>query len=188
MMLGSRIILVNRFMLPAQVAETIIETGVTISAGVPTIWQMLQQALKEDPTKLSRVRGVLKTLICGGTAPPLAMMEWFLNELGVEFRHIWGMSETNPLGTVSHFMQTQMDLKKSPAERLVKLDFQGMPAFTTLIEIADSDKLEESPPKLVPVPHDGMSSGELICKGPHVTIGYWKGAGKDKFIDGYLKT
>merc|ERR1712187_1032267 len=48
--------------------------------------------------------------------------------------------------------------------------------------------LDESPPKLVPVPRDGSSSGELICKGPHVTASYWKGAGKDKFIDGYLKT
>merc|ERR1719215_30736 len=144
MMLGGRIILVNRFMMPSQVADTIIETGVTVSAGVPTIWQMLQQALLQDPNKISRVRGVLKTLICGGTAPPLSMMEWFLNELGVEFRHLWGMTETNPIGTVSHFVQTAKDLKKSPKERLAKLDFQGMPALTVTVEIADSDKLEEA--------------------------------------------
>merc|ERR1711957_191630 len=99
-----------------------------------------------------------------------------------------GMTETNPIGTVSHFVQTAADLKKSPKERLAKLDCQGMPALTTIIEIAGSDELEESPPRLVPVPHDGSSSGELICKGPHVTVSYWKGAGKDKFIDGYLKT
>jgi len=175
-------------MLPAQVAQTIIETGVTLSAGVPTIWQMLQQALQQDPSKIPRVRGVLKTLICGGTAPPLAMMEWYLKELGVEFRQIWGMTETNPLGTVSHFVQTQRDLKKSPAERLANLDMQGIPAPTVQVRIADSDALEEATPRIKRVPADGKSAGELICRGPHVTTSYWKGAGADKFIDGWLKT
>lgn len=188
LMLGCRIVLVNRFMAPAQVADAIIDTGVTLSAGVPTVWQMLQQALEQDPSKIVRVRGVLKTLICGGTAPPLAMMEWFLRETGVEFRQVWGMTETNPIGTMSHFVQTQRDLKKTPAERLAKLDFQGTPAVTVQIAIADSDKLEETQPSLKHVAHDGESPGELICRGPHVTVGYWKGAGADKFIDGWLKT
>merc|ERR1711972_343218 len=62
------------------------------------------------------------------------------------------------------------------------LKSQGIPFNTTEWDIADPDNLEKR------LPHDGKTSGELLCKGPCVTASYWKGAGADKFIDGYLKT
>lgn len=182
LMLGCRIVLVNRFMAPAEVADTVIETGVSLSAAVPAVWQMLRQALEKDPSKIQRVKGVLKTLICGGSAPPQEMMMWFYNEMGVEFRHIWGMTETNPMGCTSHFVQTRRDLNKSPEERASNLKAQGIPFNAIEWAIADPDHLETR------LPHDGETSGELLCKGPAVTVSYWKGVGADKFIDGYLMT
>ena len=129
LMLGCRIVLISRFMDPEKITDAIVDTGTTIANGVPTIWQTLRQALIEDPAKAARVKGVLKTLICGGSAPPQEMMMWFLAELGVEFRHLWGMTEMNPVGSVAHFVQTQEDLKKTKEERAEKLRNQGMPFY-----------------------------------------------------------
>lgn len=180
--LGCRIVLVNRFMAPADVAKSIFETGVTLSAGVPSIWQMLRQALKNDPAMLAQVKGRLKTLIVAGSAPPQEMMMWFWKEVDVEFRHLWGMTEMNPVGTVSHFVQTQRDLLKTPEQRAENLRTQGLPFFCVDWEIANPDDLNKK------IPHDGVQSGELLVKGPAVTSSYWKGVGADRFHNGFLKT
>jgi len=182
LMLGSKIVLVNRFMKPAEIADTIIEMGVTHSCGVPAVWQFLRSALTTSPEKMEKVRGVLKTLCTGGSAPPYEMMMWFLKELKVEFRHLWGMTEMNPLGSCSSFLQTQRDHQKTDEQRAENLRYQGMPTPSVEWYIADPDDLEQIQP------HDGEHSGELLVKGPWVTTGYWGGVGKDKFHKGYLKT
>eukprot|EP00746_Dinoflagellata_sp_MGD_P025145 gnl/MRDRNA2_/MRDRNA2_15908_c0_seq1.p1 gnl/MRDRNA2_/MRDRNA2_15908_c0~~gnl/MRDRNA2_/MRDRNA2_15908_c0_seq1.p1 ORF type:complete len:355 (+),score=70.39 gnl/MRDRNA2_/MRDRNA2_15908_c0_seq1:69-1067(+) len=182
LMLGCRIVLVNRFMDPVKVSETLIETGCTLSCGVPAIWQMLRQALQADPAKIAKCKGVLKTLICGGSAPPHEMMMWFHKEIGAEFRHVWGMTEMNPMGSCSSFIQTQEDNAKTAAERAEKLKYQGMPFFCVEWCITDPEDFEKT------LPHDGETTGELLVKGPAVTAHYWKGVGKDKFHKGFLKT
>ncbi len=55
---------------------------VTISAGVPTIWQGAMSALKEDPNRCDFSN--LTRVTCGGSAPPPALMEWFWEELKCE--------------------------------------------------------------------------------------------------------
>lgn len=182
LLLGCKMVLPNRFMDPAAIAQTIVETGTTISAGVPAIWQMLRSSLEANPASMNKVNGVLKTLICGGSAPPLELMLWFQDQLGVTFRHIWGMTETNPLGTVSIPVATHADLKKSREEQASNLKSQGLPFFTVEMRLVDPDDFSKS------VPKDGQSTGELLVKGPTVTRSYWKGMGKDKFYDGYLAT
>merc|ERR1719162_2945385 len=130
-------VLPNRFTDPAAIAQTILETNTTISCGVPAIWQMLRTALEADPASIKKVNGVLKTLVCGGSAPPLELMLWFKNELGVTFRHIWGMTETNPLGTVSIPIATQADLTKSVESQAANLKSQGLPFYTVQMRLVD---------------------------------------------------
>ena len=180
--LGCRIVLVNRFMSPPDVATTIIEKGVTLSSAVPTVWQSLKQALLSDPSKIPQVKGVLKTLICGGSAPPYELMMWYLNEMDVRFRHIWGMTEMGPLGTLSSFVQRQRDVHLSPEERAQNLISQGINVPTVEMKIVDSEDMS------VRLPNDGETAGELLVQGPSCTVSYWKGAGPDKFIDGQVKT
>lgn len=182
LMLGCKMVLPNRFMDPPSIAQTIIETGTTFSAGVPVIWQMLRTALEANDASMKKVNGVLKTLICGGSAPPLELMLWFKDKLGVTFRHIWGMTETNPLGTVSIPVATQADLSKSIEEQANNLKSQGVPYFTVQTRLVDPDDFSKD------IPKDGQSTGELLVKGPTVTCSYWKGMGKDKFHEGYLAT
>ena len=43
----------------------------------------------------------LERVTCGGSAPPVSLIRWFWEPLGVEMIQGWGMTETNPLGTLS---------------------------------------------------------------------------------------
>ena len=63
------------------------------SAAVPAIWQSARQALEARP-ELYKDRFRIKSIICGGTAPPPEMMRWYLDTYGVEFMQGWGMTET----------------------------------------------------------------------------------------------
>merc|ERR1719181_156031 len=108
-------------------------------------------------------------------------MMWFLKELDVEFRHLWGMTELNPLGTCSTFRQAQRDNHKTDEQRAENLRCQGTCVPSIEWFIADPDNMEDIKPE------DGQASGELLVKGPWVTTRYWGGAGKDKFHRGYLK-
>ncbi len=42
----------------------------------------------------------LRQVIVGGAACPQKLIEFFEDELGVEVRQLWGMTETSPAGTV----------------------------------------------------------------------------------------
>ena len=70
--------------------------GVTMAAGVPTVWQGLLAHVEANGLKFSTMR---RTVI-GGSACPPAMMRAFQQRYDVEVLHAWGMTEMSPLGTV----------------------------------------------------------------------------------------
>ena len=70
--------------------------GVTVSAGVPTVWQGLLTHVEANDLKFSTMR---RTVI-GGSACPPAMMRAFQERYDVQVLHAWGMTEMSPLGTV----------------------------------------------------------------------------------------
>ena len=83
----------------ASVYELLETEGVTFSAAVPTVWQMLLQPPARRPSgKLS----TLKRVVIGGSAVPEALVRAFRDDYGVEVTHAWGMTETSPLGTLVH--------------------------------------------------------------------------------------
>ena len=69
--------------------------GVTMSAGVPTVWLGLLNYMKEKKLRFS----TLKSVVIGGSACPPAMIRTFQDEYGVQVLHAWGMTEMSPLGT-----------------------------------------------------------------------------------------
>ena len=75
-------------------AALINEEGVTMSAGVPTVWLNLLAHLKSSGQRVD----TLKQVVVGGSACPLSVMEEF-DTYGVDTRHAWGMTEMSPLGT-----------------------------------------------------------------------------------------
>lgn len=161
---------------PADLASLIEEEGVTVSAGVPTVWLGLREFIEEgNEVDLS----TLDTVIIGGAAAPKALVEWY-DERDVEVLHAWGMTELSPIGTVSHLKH---DLRDADYETQVnKRSKQGLVAPGLEFEVIDEDGEE--------IAWDGEEFGELRIRGPWVTKEYFKRpeANEEEFVDGWLKT
>ena len=69
-MLGAKQAMPHRFTAPAPLLGLIASEGVTISAGVPTIWQGVRALLEAEPDRHDL--SALDRLVCGGSAPPLS--------------------------------------------------------------------------------------------------------------------
>tara|TARA_R100000988_G_C4005410_1_gene172219 strand:+ start:219 stop:1832 length:1614 start_codon:yes stop_codon:yes gene_type:complete len=177
-MLGMKQVYPHRFMVPDHLARLIRDCDVTISAGVPTIWQGIKGLMEANPGKYEFK--TLTRLTCGGSAPPPSLIEWFWNELGVEMVQGWGMTETSPLATISRRTGKRKHLEMSDAERAANQAKAGLPIPGLEIEIFDD--------KWNALPHDGKAFGELLIRGPWICSEYFNNPQPDKFHDGWLVT
>jgi fatty-acyl-CoA synthase len=159
----------------ASVHELLETEGVTFSAAVPTVWQMLLQHLRATGGKLTTLRRV----VIGGSAVPESLVRAFRDEFGVEVTHAWGMTETSPLGTLS--TATPEVAAMSEEEQLQYKLKQGRPPAGIELRLADDEGK--------PQPHDGSTFGRLKVKGPFVVGEYFKGEGGDILDDeGFFDT
>ncbi len=95
-MAGSKLLLPDRFMGDGPTLLDMAESeGATFLAGVPTIWMNLVDTMEKTGRRLPKVH----TVVCGGSAIPLSLMER-MDRLGLRMLHAWGMTETSPIGTV----------------------------------------------------------------------------------------
>jgi fatty-acyl-CoA synthase len=148
--------------------------GVTISAGVPTVWLGVLNYMKENKLRFSTLN---RTLI-GGSACPPAMLRTLQKDYGVEVRHGWGMTEMSPLGTVC-----RLKAKHAPLDEETKLavqDKQGFAIFGVDMRIVNEEGEE--------LPRDGKAFGDLQVRGPWVIREYFKGEGGDPLRDGWFPT
>lgn len=96
-MAGVSMLMPDRFLQPAPLADMIEREKPTHAAAVPTIWQGLLAEVTARPRDLTSMRNVT----IGGAACPPSLMEAY-DKLGVRLCHAWGMTETSPLGTMSN--------------------------------------------------------------------------------------
>ncbi|AEH37256.1 long-chain fatty acid--CoA ligase [Halopiger xanaduensis] len=160
---------------PADLADLIETEGVTITAGVPIVWLGLMEYCSENQVDLS----ALETVIVGGSAAPKSMIEWF-DDRDVEVLHAWGMTETAPIGTVSHL---RADLRDADYEtRVDKRSKQGLVMPGLEFRVVGDDGEE--------VAWNGEDFGELWIRGPWVATEYFERpqANEAEFEDGWLKT
>ena len=148
--------------------------GVTMSAGVPTVWQGLLAHVESNGLKFSTMR---RTVI-GGSACPSSMTQAFQDRYDVQVIHAWGMTELSPVGTVCKLKPSQ--LAKPAAERLALQAKQGRAVYGVDMKIVDGDGNE--------LPRDGKTAGELLVRGPWIIANYFKGEGGDPLIDGWFPT
>jgi fatty-acyl-CoA synthase len=148
------------------VYELLLTEKVTFTAGVPTIWLMLLQHMEKNNLKLPD----LKVLICGGSAMPRSIIKAF-DDMGVEVRHAWGMTEMSPIGTVGGLQGQFSDLRGDA--KLDLLQMQGYAPFMVEMKITD-DTGEE-------LPWDGKTSGRLKVRGPAISGAYYRD--EDKILD-----
>lgn len=177
-MLGMKQVYPHRFMVPDHLARMLMDYDVTISAGVPTIWQGVKGLIEANPGKYTFK--ALTRLTCGGSAPPPSLIEWYWDALNVEMVQGWGMTETSPLATISRRTGKRKHLAMSDAERAHNQAKAGLPIPGLEIEIFDD--------KWNVLPHDGVAFGELLIRGPWICSEYFNNPQPDKFHDGWLIT
>jgi fatty-acyl-CoA synthase len=177
-MLGCKQVMPHRFMIPDAFLKLMHEEEVTISAGVPTIWQGVKAALEANPGKYDLSK--LSRLTCGGSAPPVSLMRWYWDQYQVEMIQGWGMTETNPLGTLSRKVAKRSHVALSEDQQFENIAKAGLPMPGLEIEIFDEE--------WNPLPHDGESVGELCIRGPWIASAYYNDPQPDKFHDGWLVT
>ncbi|MFF4390769.1 MULTISPECIES: long-chain fatty acid--CoA ligase [unclassified Streptomyces] len=176
-MTGINMLMPDRFLQPAPLAEMIEREKPTHAAAVPTIWQGLLAEVTANPRDLTS----MKHVTIGGSACPPALMEAY-DKLGVRVCHAWGMTETSPLGTMAH-PPAGLSAEEEWPYRITQGRF---PAGVEARLIGPAGDL---------LPWDGESAGELEVRGNWIASSYYGGASgesfrpEDKFsADGWLKT
>ncbi|WP_331445110.1 long-chain fatty acid--CoA ligase [Streptomyces xanthochromogenes] len=176
-MAGVSMLMPDRFLQPAPLADMIEREKPTHAAAVPTIWQGLLAEVTARPRDLTSMRRVT----IGGAACPPSLMEAY-DKLGVRLCHAWGMTETSPLGTMSN----------PPAGLSAEEEW---PYRITQGRFPAGVEARLAGPGGAFLPWDGESAGELEVRGPWIAGAYFGGAGGDDFRpadkfspDGWLRT
>jgi 3-(methylthio)propionyl---CoA ligase len=142
--------------------------GVTMAAGVPTVWQGLLAHVEGNGLSFSTMR---RTVI-GGSACPPAMIRKFSEVYDVQVLHAWGMSEMSPLGTVCTFKAEH--LNASADAKFAVMAKQGRAVYGVDMKIIGEDGNE--------LPWDGKTFGDLLVRGPWVIQSYFKHEGGNPLV------
>ena len=162
---GAKLVMPGAKMDGAAIHELLESEGVTFSAAVPTVWQMLLQHLQATGGKLT----TLKRVVIGGSAVPEAIIRGFRDGYGVDVTHAWGMTETSPLGTQA--TPTHKIAALSAEEQLKFKLKQGRAPIGVELKLTDDEGAR--------LPHDGTTFGRLKVRGSFVVREYYKGEGGD---------
>jgi acyl-CoA synthetase (AMP-forming)/AMP-acid ligase II len=173
---GAALVLPGPRLDPVSLLDLLASERVTLTAGVPTVFMGVLQALDAEPDRWD-LRS-LQRVNLGGAAISTSLIEG-LDRHGLTIIQGWGMTETSPLGTVCRLPKDLKDL--DAAEQHEYRARAGTPI--PLIEIrarSDDGSL---------IPWDDKALGELEIRGPWVAAAYHRGTGGDKFTDdGWFRT
>lgn len=144
-------VLVARFE-PEGILSSIEKEGVSIYAGVPTMyWSLANYENKEGKINMEQVLSRLRMCVSGGAALPVQVMKDFEAKYGLPIYEGYGMSEGSPVVTFNH---PGMELKAGSI---------GIPVWGVEVMVAD----ENDQPLPVGEP------GQLLYRGHNVMKGYY---------------
>ncbi len=173
---GASLVMPGPDLSPAAIVELVVTEGVTVAAGVPTIW------MGALPLFAGRDTSSLRAIVCGGSAVPKALSAGYREQLGLPILQAWGMTETSPIASIGHVTTAAAEGKTE-----VELDdvraAQGLPAVGVDARIVE-------PGTTTSVAWDAIASGELQVKGPWIAAAYYNDPTTvDSFTaDGWLRT
>jgi fatty-acyl-CoA synthase len=149
---------------PQKLLRLIQKEKVTFSHCVPTILQMLLTSPAIKEVDLSHWKVVI-----GGARLPKGLAK-AARDLGIETFAGYGMSETCPVMTTA---TPKEDMLSWEEDRLLDIVIKtGKPIPLSEIEVVDADDRI--------LPHDGVSTGEVVMRSPWLTQSYFKAPDQTK--------
>jgi fatty-acyl-CoA synthase len=149
---------------PEMLLKLIVTEKVTFSHCVPTILQMILTSPKAKQYDLSQWK-----VIIGGAKLPKGQAK-LAKSMGITVYTGYGMSETCPIISLSVPKRNMADWDEdSLMEVVIKT---GLPVPLVEFEVVDPDDN--------PLPHDGMSAGEVVFRAPWLTKSYFKAPDRSK--------
>jgi fatty-acyl-CoA synthase len=170
-LLGAKQVYPGRYE-PERLLHLIRDEGVTFSHCVPTILQMLVSCPAAQEIDLSHWKVVI-----GGAQLPRGLAA-AARELGIEIHAGYGMSETCPVMTLATPKEHMLDWGEE--RTLDVITRTGRPIPLAELRVVDGEGQ--------PLPHDGISTGELVMRSPYLTEGYSKDPDRTRELwrDGWL--
>jgi fatty-acyl-CoA synthase len=174
-LVGTKLVFPGPHLDPPSLLDLLAEERVTVSAGVPTIWLGIREAMDANPGKWALQQGL--RMIVGGSAAPEQLIRDF-DRLGLTLLHAWGMTETSPIGLVAR-LPPHLE-KADDATRYRLRAKQGLP--TPLVDVRVRNWQGD-------VPADDKTNGELLVRGPWVASRYANHETPDRWTkDGWFRT
>ena len=162
---GAKLVLPGRRTDGASLAELMRREGVTVAAGVQTVWLGLVDHLEASGQELPD----LKRVIIGGSNCPEAQIRRMEERLGAEVQTTWGMTELSPLGTV-----TPQGARGSGRRA------SGRPPIGLDLKLTD--------PSGATLPEQRNTVGRLMVKGASVVDRYFKAESDALDEEGFFHT
>ena len=143
---GASLTMVARFE-PARVLELMRRDGVTVFAGVPTMYNALLALGRGDGATPS-----LRLCVSGGAALPVEILRGFEAAFGAKILEGYGLSETSPIASFNH-----PDRERKPGSI-------GTPVRGVEMKLVDQRGNVVAPGEV----------GEIAIRGHNVMKGYWQ--------------
>ncbi len=159
---------------PEMLLRLLLTEKVTFSHCVPTILHMLVSSPVAKAVDLSHWKVVI-----GGSALPAGLAKAAL-ELGIDVITGYGMSETCPILSLTYLDDKKKELKID--DQVAVRTKTGIPIPLVEMKVVDE--------RMKPLPADGESVGEIVCRSPWLTQAYYKEEerSQDLWKGGYLHT
>jgi fatty-acyl-CoA synthase len=160
-MVGAKLVFAGPHLDAESLLDLVEREGITVAAGVPTIWMGILQLLDREPGRFDL--STLRATLVGGAAAPRSLIAGFRQRHGIQVVHGWGMTETSPLATVSDYVGGLADSDEETQLDVVAM--QGLPLPFVELRAVDDDGVE--------IPRDGETMAELQVRGPWVAASYY---------------
>jgi fatty-acyl-CoA synthase len=149
---------------PEKLLRLIETEKVTFSHCVPTVLQMIITSPMAKKVDLSNWKVVM-----GGSQLPKGLARQAM-ELGIEIHAGYGMSETGPVMTTATPNESMLNWEGD--RHLNIITKTGKPLPLAEVEVVDADGRR--------LPHDGVTTGEVVMRSPWLTQSYYKAPDKTK--------
>ncbi len=151
---------------PQKILKLIETEKVTFSHCVPTILQMIITNPMAKAVDLSHWKVVM-----GGSQLPKGLARQAMR-LGIEIHAGYGMSETGPVMTIATPNESMLNWEGD--DYLNVITKTGKPLPLAEIEVVDANDQG--------LPHDGVTTGEVVMRSPWLTQSYFKAPDKTKAL------